>query len=74
MTKQKKVYKKGATIAEIEAQLVGFNLFGDGDAIVADIPATNPRPQVPPKTVRLSWDPADEIDTGAAWDALLSHV
>lgn len=31
----KKTYKRGATIAEIDAQLVHFNLFEDGDAIDA---------------------------------------
>lgn len=72
MAKAKKVYKRGATIAEIDAQLEGFCLFDDGDALDF-IPAPEPaRPAKPPKAVRLDWDPVEKIDIDAAWDALLS--
>ena len=48
MAKAKKIYKRGATIAEIDAQLLGFNLFGEGDAIDA-VPADPVRPARPSK-------------------------
>lgn len=72
MAKGKKVYKRGATVAEIEAQLEHFNLFEDCDVpeFVAP-PAARSAPS--PKAVRLDWDPV-KIDTDAAWDAFLSHV
>ena len=73
MAKAKKVYKKGASHAEIEAQLVNFNLFGDGDALDAEHVADT-RPAAAPKAVRLSCDPVERIDVDAAWDALLKHA
>jgi hypothetical protein len=74
MAKAKKVYKQGATIAEIEAQLVNFNLFGDGEALDFIPEADKARPAKPPKAVRLDWDPVERIDTDAAWDAFLRHA
>ena len=70
---KKKTHERGATIAEIEAQLQHFSLFEDCDVpeIVAP-PAARPAPA--PKAVRLSWDAVDMIDTDAAWDAFLRNT
>lgn len=71
---KRKVYKKGATIAEVDAQLAGFCLFDDGDALEF-IPAPEPaRPAKPQKVARLDWDPVEKIDTDVAWDAFLRHA
>lgn len=70
---KKKVYKKGASHAEIEAQLVDFNLFGDGDALDAEH-VSDIRPAAAPKAVRLDWEPVEKIDTADAWDAFLRHA
>lgn len=75
MAKAKKAYKKGASHAEIKAQLVNFCLFGDGDGDALDAEhIADIRPATAPKAVRLSWDPVERIDVDAAWDALLKHA
>jgi len=72
---KKKVYKRGATIAEIDAQLEGFNLFGDNAALLDATPAADKaRPAKPAKAARLDWDPVEKVSTGDAWDAFLRHV
>jgi hypothetical protein len=70
---KKKVYKQGASIEQIDAQMAHFSRFEECDVPEVVAPRAA-RPAPAPKAVRLDWDQVDRVSADEAWDAFLRHA